>query len=56
MSPGSMVDQSTIGVLFGPQAVLGKDVKVIMSTRQALIFGAIFGLVVAIAGRLLRRR
>jgi len=56
ISPASSVEQSTIGVLFAPQAALGKDVKVIMTTQQALLFGAAFGAVAAVLGRLLRRR
>jgi hypothetical protein len=56
LAGSSTVEQSTIGVLFAPQAALGKDVKVIMSARQALLFGVAFGLVAAILGRLLRRR
>ena len=56
IAPGSAVEGSTIGVLFAPDAALGKDVKVIMTLQQALLFGAAFGMVAAILGRLLRRR
>ncbi len=41
----AVVDNSTIGVLLTPQAALGENVKVMMSTRQAVAFGAAFGLV-----------
>jgi len=52
----SSVDQSTIGVLFAPQTALGKDVKVLMTTQQALLFGAAFGMGAALLGRLLRSK
>ena len=55
LTGSATVEQSTIGVLFAPQAALGKDVKVIMTTQQALLFGAAFGVAAAIFGRLLRR-
>lgn len=56
ISPVSSVEQSTIGVLVAPQAALGKGVKVLMTMQQAIVFGAAFGAVAAILGRLLRRR
>jgi hypothetical protein len=55
-APASSVEQSTIGVLIAPQATLGKDVKVIMTAQQVLLFGAAFGLVAVLFGRLFRRR
>jgi hypothetical protein len=56
-APGSaVVEHSTIGVLFAPQAVLKDNVTVIMTIKQALLFGAAFGLAAAVFGRLLRRR
>lgn len=55
-APASTVEHSRIGVLIAPQAALGKDVKVIMTTQQALLFGAAFGMVAAVLGRYLRRR
>jgi len=39
-APGlSRVEHSTIGVLFAPQAVLKENVTVIMTVKQALLFG-----------------
>jgi hypothetical protein len=56
-APGSAaVEHSTIGVLFAPQAALKENVTVIMTVKHALLFGAAFGLVAAVFGRLLRRR
>ena len=37
-------------------AALGENVKVIASTRQAVAFGAAFGLAAGLLGWLLRRR
>jgi hypothetical protein len=52
----AMVENSTIGILATPQATLGQDVKVMMTTKQAIAFGAAFGLVVGAIGILFRRR
>ena len=50
------VESGTIGVLIAPQAALGENVKVVMSTTQAIAMGAAFGLVVGVLGLLFRRR
>lgn len=50
------VEGSTIGVLIAPEAALGENVKVVMSTTQAIAMGAAFGLVVSVFGLLFRRR
>ncbi|GAP13711.1 hypothetical protein LARV_01466 [Longilinea arvoryzae] len=50
------VENSTIAVLLTPQAELGQNVKVQMSTVQAIAFGAAFGLFAGLLGFLLRRR
>jgi hypothetical protein len=50
------VENSTIGVLFAPQAALGENVNVVMSTTQAIAMGAAFGFVAGVLGLLFRRR
>lgn len=50
------VENGTIGVLLAPQAALGENVKVVMSTTQAIAMGAAFGLVAGVLGLLFRRR
>ena len=50
------VESSTIGVLLVPKATLGENVKVMITTQQAIAFGAAFGLVAGIFGLLFRRR
>ena len=50
------LENSVIGVLFTPQAALGKDVKVLMTSTQAAAFGAAFALVAGIFGLITRRR
>jgi hypothetical protein len=50
------VESGTIGVLLTPQAALGENVKVVMSTTQAIAMGAAFGLVAGALGLLFRRR
>ncbi len=50
------VESGTIGVLLTPQAALGKNVKVVMSTTQAIAMGASFGLIAGVLGFLFRRR
>jgi hypothetical protein len=50
------VENGTIGVLLAPQAALGENVKVMMSTPQAIALGAAFGLVAGVLGLLFRRR
>jgi hypothetical protein len=56
ITQGSAVENSTIGVLFSPEATLGNDVKVIMTSKQALLIGAALGLIIFLLGRLFRRR
>jgi hypothetical protein len=55
-SKAATIEHSTVGVLFAPETALGQDVKVIMTTRQALLFGVAFGMVAVIFGGLFRRR
>jgi hypothetical protein len=50
------LENSVVGVLFTPQASLGKDVKVLMTAKQAAAFGAAFGLVAGIFSLITRRR
>lgn len=50
------VENSTITVLLTPQAELGENVKVSMTTVQAIAFGAAFGLFAGLLGFLLRKR
>jgi hypothetical protein len=50
------VESGTIGVLLAPQVALGENVKVVMSTTQAIALGAAFGLVAGALGLLFRRR
>ncbi|MRR10865.1 hypothetical protein EG831_12515 [bacterium] len=56
VSRQATVENSTIGVLLTPQVALGENVKVIASTRQAIAFGAAFGLMAGLVGLLFRRR
>lgn len=46
---------STIGVLVAWQASLAEDTRVLLNTRQALVFGAAFGAVFALVRWLLGR-
>ena len=55
-SQQATIENSTIGVLLAPRAALGENVKVIATTRQAITFGAAFGLAAGLLGWLLRRR
>lgn len=50
------IENSTVGILVAPRATLGQDVKVMMTTRQAIAFGAAFGLAAGIIGILFRRK
>lgn len=50
------LENSTIGILAAPQATLGQDVRVMLTTQQAMAFGAAFGLVAGILGILFRRK
>lgn len=55
-SQQATIENSTIGLLLAPRAALGENVKVIATTRQAVAFGAAFGLAAGMLGWLLRRR
>lgn len=50
------LENSVIGILCTSQAALGPDVKVMMTSKQAIAFGAAFGLVAGIFGLITRRR
>jgi hypothetical protein len=50
------VENGTVGVLLAGQVTLGDNVRVMMTQKQAIAFGAAFGLVVAVFGLIFRRR
>ena len=51
------IENGTVGVLLSGQVTLGDNVRVMMTQKEALAFGAGFGLVVAaVIGLILRRR
>ena len=52
----AFVENSSIGVLLANEAKLGEGVKVMMTSAQAIAFGAAFGAAAAVFGYLLRRR
>jgi predicted RND superfamily exporter protein len=50
------IENGTVGVLLAGQVTLGDNVRVLMTQKQAIAFGAAFGLVVAVFGLIFRRR
>jgi hypothetical protein len=48
-------DRSFVGFVMSPSVTVETGGKVLMSTPQALAFGAAFGLVTAVLGRMFRR-
>lgn len=52
---GAALKNSTVGVLFSPKTELGEGARVILDTKQAIAFGAAFGVVFALLRWLLKR-
>ena len=52
---GAKLTNSTVGVLLSPKAELGEGTRVILNTKQAVAFGAAFGVLFALLRWLLKR-